>query len=88
MNFLFTTSELYAIILCVLVSSSGIYLHLVRMAAPNVIHLRIKRFLLLTKILWKVETFSGGLCMQPSFIASRIYLVHVFASGSDICHLF
>jgi hypothetical protein len=27
-------------ILCILVSSSGISLHLVRMATPNVIHLR------------------------------------------------
>jgi hypothetical protein len=41
-------------ILCVLVSSSGILLQLVRMATPNVIHLRIKLFLLLTKIWWKV----------------------------------
>jgi hypothetical protein len=49
-------------------------LHLVQMAAPNVIHLRIKQFLSLTEILWKVETFSSGLCMQPSFIAVRTYL--------------
>jgi hypothetical protein len=61
-------------ILCVLISSSGIYLHLVGMTAPNVIHLRIKRFLLLTEILWKVETFRSGLCVQHSFIAVRIYL--------------
>jgi hypothetical protein len=74
MNFWFTTSELCAMILCVLVSSSGIFLHLVRMATPNVIHLRIKLFLVLTKILWKFETFSSGLCMQHSFIAVRTYL--------------
>jgi hypothetical protein len=48
-------------------------LHLVLMATPNVIHLRIKRFLLLTEILGKVETFSSGLCMQPYFIAVRTY---------------
>jgi hypothetical protein len=44
------------------------------MAAPNVIQLRIKRFLSLTETLWKVETFSSGLCMQPSFVAMRTYL--------------
>jgi hypothetical protein len=56
-------------------------LHLVRMATPNVIHLMIKLFLILTEILWKVETFSSGLCMQPSFIAVKTYLcarVHVW----------
>jgi hypothetical protein len=58
------------------------------MAAQNVIHLRIKRFLSFTETLWKVETFRSGLCMQHSFIVVRTYLVHVFASGSDICHLF
>jgi hypothetical protein len=88
MNFLFTTPEFYAIILCIPVSSSGILLHLVQMADPKVMHLRIKRFLSLTETLWKVETFRSGLCMQYSFIAVRTYLVHVFASGSDICHLF
>jgi hypothetical protein len=41
MNFLFTTSELYAMILCVLVSSPDISLHLVQMATQNVTHLRI-----------------------------------------------
>jgi hypothetical protein len=42
MNFLIHNLQIYAMILCVLISSSDISLHLVRMTTPNVTHLRIK----------------------------------------------
>jgi hypothetical protein len=41
---------------------------------PKCYSLEDQRFLLLTEILWKIETFSSGLCMQPSFVAVRTYL--------------
>jgi hypothetical protein len=45
MNFLIHNLQIYAMILCVLISSSDISLHLVRMTTPNVTHLRIKLLL-------------------------------------------
>jgi hypothetical protein len=42
MNFLFTTFGTYAMILCVLVSSSGVSLHFVLMAVLNFTYVRIK----------------------------------------------
>jgi hypothetical protein len=74
MNFWFTTSELYVMILCVLVSSFGISLHLVRVATPNFTHIRIKFIPFCSSKSWeKFEPFSSGLCMRLSFIAVKTY---------------
>jgi hypothetical protein len=50
-------------------------LHLVLMAALDFTELRIKLTLFYSlKSCGRFETFSSGLCMQPLFIAVRIYL--------------
>jgi hypothetical protein len=76
-------------ILCALVSSFGIYVHLVQMATPNFTHIRIKLILFahsnLVESLKLVAVVFA--CDSLSSLRESI-LVHMLASSSDICHLF